>query len=108
MNIMKMMKEMSKIQDNMKQAQEKLENLEVVGQAGAGMITVKMNGKMKPTALKISPEAMEDKDTSLLEDLILAALEDACIKAKAAMEEEMQSATGGLNLPAGMGDIFSG
>ncbi len=108
MNIMKMMKEMSKIQDNMKQAQEKLEALEVEGQAGAGMVQVTMNGKMKPTAIKISPDAMEDKDASLLEDLILAALEDARIKAKAAMEEEMQSATGGLNLPEGMGGMFGG
>ncbi len=108
MNIMKMMKEMSKIQDNMKQAQEKLESLTVEGQAGAGMVQVTMNGKMKPVALKISPEAIEDKDTSLLEDLILAALEDARAKAKIAMEEEMQSATGGLNLPAGMGGLFGG
>ncbi len=108
MNIMKMMKEMSKIQDNMKKAQEKLENIEVEGSAGAGMVTVIMNGKMKPTSLKISPEAMEDKDATLLEDLILAALEDARVKAKSAMQEEMQSATGGLNLPAGMDGLLGG
>ncbi len=108
MNIMKMMKEMSKIQENMKQAQEKLEAIEVEGSAGAGMVQVTMNGKMKPTSIKISPEAMEDKDASLLEDLMLAALEDARIKAKAAMEEEMKSATGGLNLPAGMDGLLGG
>lgn len=108
MNIMKMMKEMSKIQENMKQAQEKLEAIEVEGHAGAGMVQVTMNGKMKPTSIKISPEALEDKDATLLEDLLLAALEDARTKAKAAMEEEMQSATGGLNLPAGMDGLLGG
>ncbi len=102
MNIMKMMKEMSKIQDNMKAAQEKLEGLEVEGQAGAGMITVIMNGKMKPTSIKIAPELLEDKDPTLLEDLLLAALDDARTKAKEVMDTEMQSATGGLNLPGGM------
>lgn len=102
MNIMKMMKEMSKIQDNMKQAQEKLESIEVEGQAGAGMVTVTMNGKMKPTAIKIAPELLEDKDTTLLEDLLLAALDDAREKAKEVMDAEMQNATGGLSLPGGM------
>ncbi len=101
MNIMKMMQQMGKIQENVQAVQEKLESETVEGSAGAGMINVQMNGKMRVTGVNISDEAMQGGDASLIEDLMLAALEDARTKAKAMMEEQMQEATGGLNLPAG-------
>lgn len=101
MNIMKMMQQMGKIQENMQAVQDKLESETVEGSSGAGMITVQMNGKLRVTSLKISDEAMQSGDASLLEDLILAAFEDARVKAKEMMNEQMQEATGGLNLPAG-------
>ncbi len=102
MNIMKMMQQMGKIQENVQAAQEKLESETVEGSSGAGMISVQMNGKMRVTAINISDEAMQSGDASLLEDLIVAALEDARAKAKEMMEQHMQEATGGLNLPGGL------
>ncbi len=102
MNIMKMMQQMGKIQENMQAAQEKLEKETVEGSAGAGMINLTMNGKFKVTGIKISEEAASSGDASLLEDLILAALDDARAKAKLLAEEQMKDATGGLNLPAGL------
>lgn len=76
-NIQQMMKQAQKMQEQMKQAQEELENEEVEAGSGGGMVVVRMTGKKKITSIKIKPEACDPDDVEMLEDLLLAALNEA-------------------------------
>lgn len=99
MNIGKMMKDLQTMQTRL---QADIESVEIEGAAGGGMITASMNGKKELLALKISREAADPEELDLLEDLIIAAVNDAGRK----VDEEISSLTRnmapGLNLP-GMG-----
>jgi nucleoid-associated protein EbfC len=101
-DIMKLMKQAGEIQGRMQKMQEDLAALEVEGQSGGGLITVKLNGKMEPRSIKIDPSLIKPDDAEMLEDLILAAFQDAKGKAEAAVQAKMQEITGGLPLPPGM------
>ena len=97
-----LMKQAQQMQENMKKAQEELAKIEVEGQSGAGLVKVVLTCKF--VAKKISIDASlvgEDKD--MLEDLVLAAMNDAVAKAEAATQAKMAGLTAGLNLPPGMG-----
>lgn len=96
-NMQQMMKQAQKMQDQMKGIQEEMERSEFTGSSGGGAVTVTCNGKYEFTSVKIKPEAMEDKDT--LEDLVLAALQDAGNKVTETMEQKMAKITAGLNIP---------
>lgn len=85
MNMQQMMKQAQKMQEEMLKAQEQLEDTEVEGKAGGSMVTVTMNGKKRMTAVTIDPAAVDPDDIEMLEDLILAAYNDAYEKAE---EEE--------------------
>ena len=99
-NIGNMMKQAQEMQKKMEAMQEELANAEVTGQSGAGMVTVTINGKgdMKNVAID---DSLMGEDKEILEDLIVAAFNDAKGKADAYTQEETQKIMGGLNLPAG-------
>ena len=94
-----LLKQAQRMQSAMKEAREELDELELVGTAGGGVVgvTVSANGDFKD--VRISAEAMKAEDRSLLEDLILAAAQDALSQAKRTREERLAKVTGGLNLP---------
>lgn len=84
-----MLKQAQKMQEQMKQAQEELETEEVEGTSGGGIVTVTMTGKKKVTKISIKPEAVDPEDVEMLEDLIIAALNDAFEQAEDLYEEKM-------------------
>jgi DNA-binding YbaB/EbfC family protein len=101
-NLAGMMKQAQQMQSKMEEMQTKLEALEITGESGAGLVKVTMNGKSDMRKIKLDPKIVDPADTEMLEDLILAAARDARVKVEAAMAEEMQKVTGGMQLPAGM------
>jgi nucleoid-associated protein EbfC len=94
-----LMKQAQAMQENMKKAQEQLAQLEVEGQAGAGLVKVLMTCSHEVRRVSIDPSAMEDRE--MLEDMIAAALNDASRRGEALSQEKMSGFTSGLNLPPG-------
>jgi len=101
-NLAGLMKQAQQMQSKMADMQSKLEELELEGIAGAGLVTVTMSGKGDLRRIKIDPKVADPAETEMLEDLIVAAHTDAKRKIEAAAAEEMQKLTGGMQLPAGM------
>lgn len=101
-DIMGMMKQVSQMQARMQKVQEELENMEVEGQAGGGLVAVTLNGKSDMKRVKIDPSLLKPDEGEIVEDLIIAAVKDAKSKVEASMQEKMQEVTGGLPLPPGM------
>jgi len=97
-----MLKQAQQMQTRMAEMQAKLESTEVEGQAGAGMVKVKLTGKGELRRIAIDPSLMTAEDREVLEDLIVAAHADAKQKVETMMAEEMQKATAGMSLPAGL------
>jgi DNA-binding YbaB/EbfC family protein len=97
-----MMKQAQQMQERMQQAQEEIANLEVTGEAGAGMVKVTMLGNHNVRRVHIDPSLMEDEDQEMLEDLIAAAVNDAVRRVEQTTKERMAEVTGGMNLPPGM------
>ena len=79
--------------------QEKLAAISETGSAGGGMVEIELNGKFEVTAVKIAPEAIEGGDAEMLEDLITAAFSNSLEKIRDAINREMGSMAGGLNIP---------
>jgi nucleoid-associated protein EbfC len=102
MDIMKMMKQAQEIQGRMQKMQEELADLEVEGQSGGGLVKVRLNGKLEARSLKIDPSLIKAEEAEMLEDLIIAAFQDAKTKAETAVQARMQEITGGLSLPPGL------
>ena len=98
-----MMKQAAQLQSKMKAMQDELEHVEVEGLSGGGLVTVRMTAKMDVKAIKIDPSLIKTDEVEILEDLLITALGDAKRKAEAAMAEKMQSLTGGMGLPPGLG-----
>ena len=101
-DLMKMMKQAQEIQGRMQQLQDELANLEVEGQSGAGLVKVKLNGKGDARGIRIDPSLLKPEEAEIVEDLIVAAFQDAKGKAEAAAQAKMQEITGGLTLPPGL------
>lgn len=101
-NLGQMLKQAQAMQSKMAEMQEKLAAVELTGAAGGGMVKVTLNGKNEMRAVKIDPSLVDPKDTEVLEDLVVAAFNDAKGKVDAHMAEEMAKITGGLQLPPGM------
>lgn len=100
-----LMKQAQQMQENMKRVQEELGTIEVEGQAGAGLVKVLMTCKYAVKRVTIDPSLVgEDKD--MLEDLVMAAMNDAVAKAEATTQAKMAGFAQGLNLPPGMGLPF--
>jgi nucleoid-associated protein EbfC len=101
-DLMGMMKQARELQTKMQQMQEDLANLEVHGQSGAGLVAVTLNGKGEMRGLKIDASLIKPDEIEILEDLIVAAFQDAKSKAEQAAQTKMQEATAGLPIPPGM------
>jgi len=97
-------KQVQKVQEQLQKVQEQLERLRVEGSAGGGMVTVVANGKQEILAVKIDREVVSPDDVEMLEDLVVAAVNQALTKAQEAANEEMSKVAGGLltNLPGGL------
>ena len=96
-----LMKQAQQMQSNLQKAQEELANLEVVGEAGGGMVNVTMTGRHDVRRVSIDSTLMQE-DKEMLEDLIAAAVNDAVHKVEKASQERMADLTTGMNLPPGM------
>ncbi len=92
----KMFKQMQKLQKDMERMQEELAEKEVESSAGGGMVTATVNGKMELVDLKINPEVIDPEDPEMLEDLIIAAVNEAMGNANEMAQSEMSKLTGGL------------
>ena len=99
-NIGQLMKQAQMMQENMKRMQEQLATLEVEGQSGAGMVKVQMTCKHEVKRVAIDPSLVGD-DREMLEDLLVAAFNDAAHKVEATVAEKMSGMTAGLGLPPG-------
>jgi nucleoid-associated protein EbfC len=98
-NMGNLLKQAQQFQAKMAKLQEELGERTVEASAGGGMITVVANGKQEILSVKIDPEVIDPDDREMLQDLILAAVNDALSKAKNMVQEEMGKLTHGLNLP---------
>ena len=101
-----MMKQAQKMQEDMQKAQDSLENITVEGTSGGGMVKVEANCKFKILSISIEPEVYKEDDKEMLEDLVIAAVNQAIENAQGKANEEMAKVTGGLmgglNLPGGL------
>ena len=95
-NFSKFLKQAQELQ---RQFQEKMETITVESSSGGGMVTVTMNGKKELLSIKIEPEVVSEADLEMLQDLILAAVNDASSKVDDALKEELGGLTGGLKIP---------
>jgi DNA-binding YbaB/EbfC family protein len=100
-NLSQMLKQAQEMQSRMTEMQTALADMEVVGQAGGGFVTVTVNGKGEFKRVKIDPKLVDPNEVEVLEDLIAAAAKDAKSKVDARVQEEMAKLTGGLQLPPG-------
>lgn len=95
-----LMKQAQKMQEDMKQAQADIANMEVIGESGGGMVSVVMTGRHDIKKIAIDDSVMNDKE--MLEDLVAAAVNDASRKVEALSQDKMAGMAGGLNLPPGL------
>jgi DNA-binding YbaB/EbfC family protein len=100
-NLGQMMQKVQEMQSRMGDMQARLADMEVSGQSGGGMITATLNGKGALRRMKIDPSLINPAEKEMLEDLIVAAVNDAKGKVDVAAESEMGKITGGLPLPPG-------
>ncbi|MFJ7978659.1 YbaB/EbfC family nucleoid-associated protein [Peribacillus sp. JNUCC 23] len=101
-NMQNMMKQMQKMQKKMAEAQEELGEKKIEGTAGGGMVTVVVTGHKEIVDVTIKPEVVDPDDIEMLQDLVLAATNDALKKADELTNSTMGQFTKGLNLPGGM------
>jgi nucleoid-associated protein EbfC len=94
-----MMKQAQKLQSKMLEMQEELGNRTVTVQVGGGMVEVVANGRQEVLSLRIDPEVVTPDDTEMLQDLILAAVNDALNRSREMVSEEMAKLTGGMKIP---------
>ena len=94
-----LMKKAQKMQQDLAKAQEELANKIVEGSAGGGMVKVEMNGKNQIVSLKIDKEVVDPEDVEMLEDLIVAAINEAQEKITQTSQDELGKLTGGINIP---------
>jgi len=99
MNIAKMMQQAKKMQENMKNMQEELANLEVTGESGGGMVKATVAGNHQVKRIDIDDSLLADDDKSLLEDLIVAAVNSAMSKIEETTKAKQKDMMGGMSLP---------
>lgn len=98
-NMSNLMKQAQQIQAKMAKLQEELENRTLEASSGGGMVTVVVNGRQEVLSIKIDPEVIDPDDVEMLQDLVLAAVNDGLARAKEMVNQEMGKLTKGLNLP---------
>jgi hypothetical protein len=99
-----LLKQAQKIQAEMTRVQDELSRKTVEASSGGGMVTVVANGKQEIISVKIDPEVMKLNDIEMLQDLVMAAVNESLKKAQEMIKEEMRKITGGLNIP-GLGSF---
>ena len=104
-NFAEILKMISRARGEAARINEEMKKLVIEGSAGGGMVKVRVNGKQELLECKIDPQAFGDQDVELLEDLIVAATNQAMEKARAAFAEKLAQATGGMNIP-GLSDAL--
>ncbi len=100
-NIGQMLKQAQEMQTRMAEMQERLAATEMSGSSGAGLVRITLNGKSEVKSVKIDQSLAMPNEIEVLEDLVMAAFNDAKARLDAYLAEEMQKLTGGLTLPAG-------
>ena len=98
-NINNLMKQAQKLQKEMAQAQQELEEKEFEASVGGGAVLVKVNGKKEVLSIKIKEEVVDPDDVEMLEDLVLSAVNEALKKAEEETANKMGKLTGGMNIP---------
>ncbi len=99
--LQQLFKEMQKIQKKLEEAQKKLEEKTLTVQVGGGMVTVKVNGRQEIISIEIEEELLNPEEKEMLQDLIVAGVNEALKQAKQMVEEELAKITGGLKPPGG-------
>lgn len=99
MNPNDLMRQVQKMQEEMARVQEEATQQSITVSAGGGMVEVVITGGLEIQSIQIKPEVVDPEDVEMLQDLILAAVNEAIQKAQAAMENQMSALTGGLNIP---------
>ncbi len=94
-----LMAQVAKMQEELERVQEELAQEEIEGSAGGGMVKVVVNGQQEILSITLDPEVVDPEDVEMLQDLIMAAIQDAVSKSKALAEERMEGLTGGMGLP---------
>jgi hypothetical protein len=107
-NMNQMLKQVQQMQAEMMKAQESLKDEVVEASAGGGMVTVKVSGELEIKELTIDPEAVDPEDVEMLQDMVLAALNEALRSAQELAAQRMSAATGGLGGPGGLGGLMPG
>ena len=95
----RMLKQAQQLQKNMAKVQAELESVTVEGSAGGGVVKVVVSGRMTLESLTIDPEAVSEEDVEMLQDLVVAAVNDGFEKAQEMAASRMSAVTGGLNIP---------
>ena len=98
-NMQQLARQAQKLQQKMAEMQEELESREYEASAGGGMVSVKVNGKHELLGLSINPEAVDPEDVEMLEDMVMAAVNEAMRTASETTEREMSKLTGGMSMP---------
>ena len=93
------MKQAQMMQKKMGQMQQEMESQQVEATAGGGMVTAVVNGRQKLLSLTVDPQVVDSDDVEMLQDLIVAAVNEAINKSQELMQEEMSKLTGGMNIP---------
>lgn len=100
MKLTDIMKQAQQMQEGLAEAQAAVKQIEVTGEAGAGLVAVRMSGAMEVLGIQIDPSVLAE-EKEMLEDLLAAAVNDAVRKAQASAQEKMAGVTAGINLPEG-------
>jgi len=98
-NMQDLLRQAQKMQQKLSEAQENLKKLVAEGSAGGGMVVATVNGEQELLKLKINPEVVDPEDVEMLEDLVVAAVNDARRKIQEKSQEELNKITGGINIP---------
>src|SRR5881227_4392387 len=104
-NMQQLLKQAQKMQQDMLAAQESLKDEVVEASAGGGMVTVQVTGELVVKSIKIDPQAVDPDDVELLQDMVLAAVNEAIRAAQELASSKMNAAAGGLAGPGGLGGL---
>ena len=104
-NMNAMLKQVQKMQADMAKAQEELKNEVVEASSGGGMVTVKVSGDLEVREVRIDPQAVDPDDVELLQDMVLAAVNEGVRAAQELAANKLNAATGGLAGPGGLGGL---
>ena len=107
-DIMEMLRNPQAMQAKAEEFQRKTESIEATGSAGGGMVRVTINGAMTVRSIIIAPEVVTPDDVTMLQDLVMAAFNDAQAKIRETLQRELTEGMGGMGMPPGLSDLFRG